>query len=222
MSEPIRFEGVSKSYGDVVALDDVDLELRPGEIHCLAGPNGSGKTTLLDLLLGLTRPTSGTVTVPDVPLGCSFQSPTFYPGLTVTENLDVFARLSGCPDDEWRERLLGVFGLDRVAGQLAGTLSGGWQKKLDLALGFLKRPAYLLLDEPFSELDDASKRRLLDFLSEFRTADRTVLVVTHHVSRFEAILDRLTVFDGGEIRYDDALGPDELAHERYLDVLGLE
>lgn len=222
MTEPIRFEGVSKSYGDVVALDDVDLELRPGEVHCLAGPNGSGKTTLLDLLLGLTRPTSGTVTVPDVPLGCSFQSPTFYPGLTVTENLDVFARLSGCPDDGWRERLLGVFGLDRVAGQLAGTLSGGWQKKLDLALGFLKRPAYLLLDEPFSELDDASKRRLLDFLSEFRTEDRTVLVVTHHVSRFEAILDRLTVFDGGEIRYDDALGPDELAHERYLDVLGLE
>ena len=154
MTEPIRFEGVSKSYGDVVALSGVDLELRPGEIHCLVGPNGSGKTTLLDILLGLTRPTSGTVTVPDVPIGCSFQSPTVYPGLTVTENLDVFARLSGCPDEGWRERLLDVFGLDRVAEQPAGTLSGGWQQKLDLALGFLKRPAYLLLDEPCSELDD--------------------------------------------------------------------
>lgn len=222
MTEPIRFDGVSKSYGDVVALSGVDLELRPGEVHCLVGPNGSGKTTLLDLLLGLTRPTSGTVTVPDVPLGCSFQSPTFYPGLTVTENLDVFARLSGCPNGDWRERLLDVFGLDSVAGQLAGTLSGGWQKKLDLALGFLKRPAYLLLDEPFSELDDASKRRLLDFLEVFCTDDRSVLVVTHHVRRFEDIVDRLTVFDGGQVRYDGAVGPDENAHDRYLDVLGLE
>ncbi|MBX0288195.1 ABC transporter ATP-binding protein [Halomicroarcula sp. F28] len=222
MSEPIRFDGVNKSYGDVVALEDVDLELQPGEVHCLVGPNGSGKTTLLDLLLGLTRPTSGTVTVPDVPIGCSFQSPTFYPGLTVTENLDVFARLSGCPDDAWRERLLDVFGLDRVAGQLAGTLSGGWQKKLDLALGFLKRPTYLLLDEPFSELDDASKRRLLDFLADFCTEDRTVLVVTHHVGRFEAIVDRLTVFEDGQVRYDGAVGHDENAHDRYLDVLGLE
>jgi ABC-2 type transport system ATP-binding protein len=222
MTEPIRFEGVSKSYGDVVALDDVDLELRPGEVHCLVGPNGSGKTTLLDLLLGLTRPTTGAVTVPDVPLGCSFQSPTFYPGLTVTENLDVFARLSGCPDDAWRERLLDVFGLGRVASQLAGTLSGGWQQKLDLALGFLKRPAYLLLDEPFSELDDASKRRLLDFLETFRTDDRTVLVVTHHVRRFGDIVDRLTVFDGGQVRYDGAVGPEETAHDRYLRVLGLD
>jgi len=115
-----------------------------------------------------------------------------------------------------------VFGLDRVAGQLAGTLSGGWQKKLDLALGFLKRPDYLLLDEPFSELDDASKRRLLTFLTEFCTDDRTVLVVTHHVRRFEDIVDRLTVFDGGQVRYDGAVGPYELAHDRYLDVLGLE
>lgn len=221
MTEPIRFDGVSKSYGDVVALDGVDLELRPGEVHCLVGPNGSGKTTLLDLLLGLTRPTSGTVTVPDVPLGCSFQSPTFYPGLTVTENLGVFARVSGCPDEAWRERLLDVFGLGQVAGQLAGTLSGGWQKKLDLALGFLKRPAYLLLDEPFSQLDDASKRRLLDFLADFCTDDRSVLVVTHHIRRFEDIVDRLTVFEDGRVRYDGAVGPDELAHDRYLDVLGL-
>ena len=222
MTEPIRFEGVSKSYGDVVALDGVDLELRPGDVHCLVGPNGSGKTTLLDLLLGLTRPTSGTVTVPDVPVGCSFQSPTFYPGLTVTENLDVFARLSGCPGEAWRERLLDVFGLGQVAGQLAGTLSGGWQKKLDLALGSLKRPAYLLLDEPCSQLDDASKRRLLEFLAAFCTEDRSVVVVTHHVRRFEDVVDRLTVFDGGQVRYDGAVGPDELAHDRYLDVLGLE
>jgi len=217
VAEQIRFDGVSKSYGDVVALDGIDLTIRRGEVHCLVGPNGSGKTTLLDLLLGLERPTAGTVTVPDVPIGCSFQSPTFYPGLTVAENLDVFARLSGCPDEAWRERLVDLFELDRVGDQLAGTLSGGWAKKVDLALGLLKRPTYLLLDEPFGDLDDASKRRLLDFLSGYCEGDRSVLVVTHHVSRFEAIVDRLTVFDGGRIRDDGAV--DGTAHDRYLEVL---
>ena len=221
MADRVRFDGVTKTYGDVVALNSVDLTIRRGEVHCLVGPNGSGKTTLLDLLLGLARPTSGTVTVPDVPIGCGFQSPTFYPGLTVTENLDVFARLSGCPDAEWRGELRDVFGLDSVGDQLAGTLSGGWAKKLDLALAFLKRPTYLLLDEPFGDLDDASKRRLLAFLDGYCTDERTALVVTHHVSRFEDIVDRLTVFDDGEIRYDGAVGPDETAHDRYLSTLGL-
>jgi len=221
VADPIRFEGVSKSYGDVQALESVDLTVQPGEVHCLVGPNGSGKTTLLDLLLGLTRPTRGTVTVPSVPIGCSFQSPTFYPGLTVTENLDVFARLSGCPDAQWRERLLDVFGLDRVSGQVAGTLSGGWQKKLDLSLGFLKRPTYLLLDEPFGDLDDASKRQLLAFLETYCADDRTVLVVTHHLRRFEGFVDRLTVFDNGTIRYDGPVDADETAHDRYLQALDL-
>ena len=219
MPEPIRFEDVSKRYGDVTALESVDLTVRPGECHCLVGPNGSGKTTLLDLLLGLTRPTSGTVRVPAVSLGCSFQSPTFYPGLTVAENLDVFGRLSGCPGPEWRGRLTDVFGLDRVSHQLAGTLSGGWQQKLDLALGFLKRPTYAVLDEPFDELDDVSQRRLRAFLGEYCTDGRTVLIVTHHVEAFDGLVDRLTVFDRGEVRYDGPVDADVGAHEQYRSIV---
>jgi len=219
VADPIRFEDVSKRYGDVTALSAVDLTVEPGQVHCLVGPNGSGKTTLLDLLLGLTRPTSGSITVPDVPMGCSFQSPTFYPGLSVRENLDVFARLSGCPGEAWRERLVDVFDLDHVGGQLAGTLSGGWQKKLDLTLGLLNRPTYLLLDEPFGDLDDVAQRRLQGFLTDYCDADRTILVVTHRVSAFEAIVDRLTVFDDGEIRYDGAIGPATTAHEQYMSSL---
>lgn len=219
MVEPIRLASVTKRYGDVTALDSVDLTVDPGAVHCLVGPNGSGKTTLLDLLLGLTRPTSGAVSIPDESVGCSFQSPTFYPGLSVRENLDVFARLSGCPDAAWRERLLDVFGLDSVTGQLAGTLSGGWQKKLDLALGFLKRPTYLLLDEPFGDLDDVARRDLQAFLSTYCTDDRTVLVVTHHVAAFEDIVDRLTVFEDGRIRHDGVVDGETTAHEQYLRAL---
>ncbi|MFB6309496.1 MAG: ATP-binding cassette domain-containing protein [Haloarculaceae archaeon] len=216
-AEPITFRGVTKRYGDVTALDAVDLEIRPDEIHCLVGPNGSGKTTLFDLLLGLTRPTAGRVERSGATLGCSFQTPTFYPDLTVRENLTVFARLTHAPDDGWRETVTEEFRLDRVAGRLAGTLSGGWQKKLDLALAFLERPAYAVLDEPLDDLDDISKRRLRAFLDDYRDVGG-VLVATHHVGAFEPILDRLTVIDDGTILYD---GPVEegTAHERYLDLV---
>jgi ABC-2 type transport system ATP-binding protein len=220
--DPIHLVDVSKRYGDVTALDSVNLTVEPGEVHCLVGPNGSGKTTLLDLLLGLTRPTSGTVTVPDVPVGCSFQSPTFYPGLSVRENLDVFARLSGCPGEGWRAALVDVFDLGHVEDQLAGTLSGGWQKKLDLALGLLKRPTYLLLDEPFSDLDDVAQHRLRTLLTDYCDDDRTILVVTHRVSAFEDIVDRLTVFESGEIRYDGPLDGETTAREQYMTTLGLD
>jgi len=218
---PIRFDGVSKRYGEVTALDSVDLTVDPGQVHCLVGPNGSGKTTLLDLLLGLTRPTSGAITVPDVPIGCSFQSPTFYPGLSVRENLDVFARLSGCPSQQWRDRLVDVFDLGHVEGQLAGTLSGGWQKKLDLALGLLKRPTYLLLDEPFSDLDDVVQHQLQQFLTGYCDGGRTILVVTHRVSAFENIIDRLTVFEHGRIQFDGPIDGGTTAHEQYMASLGV-
>lgn len=219
MPEPIRFTDVTKRYGDVIAVESVDLTIRPGECHCLVGPNGSGKTTLLDLLLGLTRPTSGTVDVPAVSVGCSFQTPTFYPGLTVAENLDVFGRLSGCPSPAWREQLVDLLGLNRVDHQLAGTLSGGWQQKLDLALGFLKRPTYAVLDEPLNDLDDVSKRRLRGFLDDYCTDDRTVLVVTHHVEAFDGLVDRLTVFDRGEVLYDGPVEAETGPHEQYLSVV---
>lgn len=219
MSEPIRLSGVTKRYDDVTALSEVDLTIRTGECHCLVGPNGSGKTTMLDLVLGLTRPTTGTVDVPSDTVGCSFQTPTFYPGLTVEENLDVFASLSGCPSSAWREQIIDVLGLDRVAHQLAGTLSGGWQKKLDLALGFLKQPTYLLLDEPLNDLDDVSQRRLREFLDEYCTDDRAVVIVTHHVGAFEGLVDRLTVFVSGEIRYDGSIDAATDPQAQYLAAL---
>ena len=217
MPDPLRLSGVTKRYGAVTALEAVDLTIRPGECHCLVGPNGSGKTTLLDLLLGLTRPTNGTVSVPDGTLvGAGFQTPTLYPGLTVRENLDVFARLSGCPDAAWRAKVVETLGLEQVRTQVAGTLSGGWQKKLDLALALLKRPPYVLLDEPCADLDDVSRRRFLDFLDEYCTADRTVLIVTHDLTAFGSLVDRLTVVDRGRIRHDGPPEPSRSPHEQYL------
>lgn len=222
MVEPIRVRDLTKTYGDVVALSSVDLTVEPGTVHGLVGPNGSGKTTLLDVLLELTPPTAGTVSVPDVPVGCSFQSPNFYSGLTVAENLEVFRRMVGYQDDAREQRLWDVFDLHRVSSQLAGNLSGGWQKKLDLALAVRKQPTYLLLDEPFNELDDASLGRLQTFLADYRDTDRAILVVTHQADTLDEIVDRLTVLERGSVRYDGAVDPDSSVSEQYLRHIELE
>jgi ABC-2 type transport system ATP-binding protein len=194
-------EGVRKTYGDVEALADVSLQLGDGEFHCLLGPNGSGKTTLFRLLLGLTNPTDGSVSPPDS-VGCGFQRPNFYPELTARENIDVFASLVGAVDGEWRRRLVSELRLGRALDRTAADLSGGFARKLDLALALLKRPEYLLLDEPLGALDDISKERLLAFLDEYAAAGRTVVVSTHHVGDFEPYLDRVTVMHDGRVLLD--------------------
>ena len=197
----IELDGVRKEYGDVVAVQDLTLSVGGGQFHCLIGPNGSGKTTVFRLLLGLARPTAGTLSVEGGTVGCGFQRPNFYPDLTVRENLQVFAGLVGSPSREWRETVVDELRLRRAMDRPAHDLSGGFARKLDLALALLKRPDYLLLDEPLAALDDVSKERLLDFLSSYAD-DATVLVSTHHVGDFEPHTDRLTVMHEGTVVLD--------------------
>ncbi|MFT4922136.1 MAG: ABC-2 type transport system ATP-binding protein [Haloarculaceae archaeon] len=220
----LGLDAVRKEYGSVVAVDGVSLEIGEGQFHCLIGPNGSGKTTIFRLLLGLTRPTSGTVTVPDETIGCGFQRPNFYPGLTVRENIDVFASLVGAPDDQWRERLVSQLRLARALDRPAADLSGGFARKLDLALALLKRPSYLLLDEPLGALDDVTTERLLSFLAEYVASDATILVSTHQVADFEQYLDRVTVVDDGEVILDRDpgtldLGSRDSLQEYYVEMV---
>lgn len=195
-------DSVRKEYGSVVAVEDLSLAIDQGTFHCLIGPNGSGKTTIFRLLLGLTNPTSGTVSVPDGTVGCGFQRPNFYSGLTVRENIDVFAGLVGVPGDGWREQLISQLRLTKALDRPAADLSGGFARKLDLALALLQRPSYLLLDEPLGALDDVTAERLLSFLSDYTAGGATVLVSTHHVGDFEPYLDRVTVVDDGSVILD--------------------
>jgi len=213
----LAVERVSKDYGTVLALDDVSLSVDPGELHCLAGPNGSGKSTLFRVFLGLTSPTSGEVArPPSGQLGTSFQEPAFYPSLTVGENIEVFRGLAGNPDLEWVRRVVRVFNLPKVIERRAGDLSGGYSKQLDLALGLLNEPEYLLLDEPLTDLDDVTTESLLSFLESYADAGNAVLVSSHRIAEFAATLDRLTVMDGGRVVYDerreaiDGVGPKQI------------
>lgn len=200
----LEVQDVSKDYGPVVALEQVNLSVRPGELHCLAGPNGSGKSTLIRILLGLTRPSSGTVRRPDSgQIGTSFQEPAFYGSLTVGENLDVFRALAGDPELEWVKRVIDVFDLSTVLHRKAADLSGGYSKQLDLALSLLNEPRYLLLDEPLTDLDDVTTESLLSFLESYAEAGNAVVVSSHRIAEFAPTLDRLTVMDGGRVIFDE-------------------
>ena len=225
---PLAVEAVTKRYGDVLALDGCSLELEATGLHCLLGPNGSGKTTLIRLLLGLERPTSGTVSRGDVAVGTGFQQPSFYPSLTVRENLAVFGQFHDDGGEAWREELLDGLGLRPALDRRAGDLSGGFARKLDLALAFQARPAVVVLDEPLSGLDDVSRERLLEFLRAYAADGNAILVSTHRITTFAPHLDRLTVLHDGSVvldrpRADLAVDDPETLQQRYVDlVLGRE
>ncbi|MFC5134714.1 MULTISPECIES: ABC transporter ATP-binding protein [Haloferacaceae] len=198
-SDPIvRFQDVSKRFGPVTALDGIDCRFDRGEIHGVVGPNGSGKTTLFEILLRLRHPTAGTVTAPSpADIGYSFQEPQFYPGLTAGENLSVFARLHGDVDPEWRRSVTDRLRLDRVRHQRAAALSGGFRKKLDVAIALVSRPELLVLDEPLAGIDQLSRERVLELIVEHAEDGGTVLVSSHDRERVDPILDSsLALYDG--------------------------
>ena len=190
------------SFGGVAALRGVDLTVERGDLHCLTGPNGSGKTTLLSVLLGLRRLDGGTVERRPPSVGCSFQRPSVYPGLTVAENLRVFAAFGDASED-WLARLRSALGLDAVADRRVNRLSGGYRVLLDVALAFVGQPASVLLDEPLRSLDDRARDRLVAFLAEYHSPARTVLVSTHRLEPFEPGFDRVTVLEDGEVVLDE-------------------
>ncbi len=195
---PLTLHDVTKRYGSLIALRDVTFEVAPGEFHCLVGPNGSGKTTLGKIAAGLTRPTSGDVIRPDRSVGFGFQNPRFYPDLSVRENVQVFCETADVsPESEWVRTILSTLRLTQVAHQVGAELSGGFKKKLDLAITLLDAPPYLWLDEPLTDIDDVSVRRVVSLLDRYASAGGGVVVSTHNVAAFEETLTHLTAFLDG-------------------------
>ena len=215
MSDGFAVEGVTKHYDGVTALSGVSVDVEVGSFHGLVGPNGSGKTTLFHLLSGLARPTGGRVRRPPVPVGVGFQVPRFYPDLTVRENLSVFRSFAADPPSaDWTETLLEELRLDPAAHRKASDLSGGFRTKLDLALAMVKRPTFLLLDEPLTDVDDHSRRRIISFLSTYPGEDRCVVVSTHNVEAFGPAFDRVTVLVDGTVAFDGPAEDDAIAQYR--------
>ena len=195
----LRLEGISKSYRGVTALDEVSLVVKPGDVQLLVGPNASGKTTLGRVAVGLTDPDRGEIDGPVDGLGYAFQDPRYYPSLTVEEHLRTVRAIQGSERvaPEWSQALAEALRLDRVAHQPAAELSGGFQKKLDIAIGLLARPRYVWLDEPLADLDELSVDRIVRLVEAYREAGGAVIIGTHHPQAFLEVATQVTLFRDG-------------------------
>ncbi|QBB72728.1 ABC transporter ATP-binding protein [Pseudolysobacter antarcticus] len=214
--------GLTRRFGDVIAVDNLDLTVERAQVYGFLGPNGSGKSTTIRMLCGLLLPSSGEIEVLGykIPqqaealkrrIGYMTQKFSLYDDLTVFENLDFVAAVHELTRANARTRiaeLLKVYWLEELRGQLAGTLSGGQKQRLALAAAVLHKPELLLLDEPTSAVDPQSRREFWDSLFALVDAGTTILVSTHYMDEAERC-HRLAILDRGRLVADGA--PRELA-----------
>jgi len=232
----IEVRKLTKTFGLNPVLRGLDLDVPRGQFLTLLGPNGSGKTTLLRILAALARPTSGTVRIGgwDLPaeaefvraqLGVVSHQPLLYDTLTAEENLLFFARLYHLPPESRRERvaeMLERVGLARRARDVVQTYSRGMLQRLAIARAILHNPAILLLDEPYTGLDQDAAAVLDDLLRQVATEGRTVIMTTHDLRRGHALADRIAILSRGRIAFDAPcreIDPEALP-ALYADVTG--
>jgi ABC-2 type transport system ATP-binding protein len=203
----LEVDGLSKSFGERVALRDVSLDVQPGELLAVLGPNGAGKTTLLSILAGITRPDSGRIERDDGQLGWVPQQAGLYHRLTVEENLRLFGHLEGVADlDGTVDRMLKQTGLEERRQDPVSSLSGGNQQRINIAIGLLGDPSVLLLDEPSSGLDPSQRVRLWEFVAGLAVGGTTVIYSTHQIEEASHYGDRLVVLADGETIFDGSFG----------------
>ena len=208
-----RLDHVTRRFGDVTALDDVSLDIRPGQIVGMLGPNGAGKSTLLSLVQGLRRASSGTVELfggsPQdarnrLLLGCTPQATALPETLKVGEVVDFVGAHFQSPVP--RAELLAEFGLTELARKQTGALSGGQKRRLSVALAFVGRPRLVLLDEPTTGLDVDARRVLWDAIRSQHDRGATVVITSHYLEEIEQLAERVVVIDRGRVLEDDSLG----------------
>ena len=210
--EAIRTVNLSKKYKDITAVDRLNLSIEKGELFALLGVNGAGKTTTIKMLCGLARPTSGdaflsghsvvseTAAVKRV-IGVSPQETAVAPGLTALENLRLMAGVHGFSKEKQNKKideLAAAFDLGGVLGKRAGKLSGGWQRRLSLAMALIGEPEILFLDEPTLGLDVIARAELWDVIRALK-GRVTVILTTHYMEEAEALSDRIAVMKSGRV-----------------------
>ena len=214
LTAAVRGRGIIKCFGDVVALDRIDLNVPPGQIHGLVGPNSAGKTTLLGLLLGLAVADEGRLEILGTPVGRALATPEgvagfvdgpgLYPALTARQNLAALARLrrrdvriTGRDDDV--ASALDQVGLTDVADDKVRGFSLGMRQRLGLAAALLAKPRLLVLDEPSNGLDPAGKRHIRGVLSRLAADGTAVVLSSHRMDDLEALCSEVTILAAGRV-----------------------
>ncbi|MGV9856275.1 ABC transporter ATP-binding protein [Streptomyces sp. NPDC003442] len=212
----IRARGITKSFGDVVALDGIDLEVTQGQIHGLVGPNGAGKTTLLGLLLGLAVADGGRLEVLGTPVERALDAPdgvagfvdgpALYPSLTPRRNLAALAALRGHDaHTAGIDDVLAEVGLTDVADDRTRGFSLGMRQRLGLAAALLTRPRLLVLDEPSNGLDPAGKKHVHGVLNRLAADGTAVVLSSHNMDDLEALCSEVTILAAGRVVFSGPL-----------------
>lgn len=210
--DAIVTKNLRKEYRDVVALEGLDLTVAQGELFSLLGVNGAGKSTTIRMLCGLTAPTGGNAWLNGKSIltdraaiksiiALSPQETAVAPGLTVRENLALMAGLHGFSREKCAHRveeMLVQFDLSGIAGKKAGRLSGGWQRRLSIAMALISAPEILFLDEPTLGLDVLARRELWDTIRTLK-GTVTIILTTHYMEEAEALSDRVGILKDGRL-----------------------
>jgi len=208
----IKTDKLTKKYGTKTAVDSLDLEIGKGELFGLLGVNGAGKTTTIKMLSCLVSPTSGDAEVCGHSIvhepsavkrlnGVSPQETAVAPNLTVRENLELMCGINGMPVKEQHERadrMIADFSLEEIADSRAKILSGGWCRRLSIAMAIVTDPELIFLDEPTLGLDAIARRELWKHIAGIK-GKKTIILTTHYLEEAEALCDRIAIMVGGRI-----------------------
>lgn len=210
--EAIKAEGLTKKYKDITAVDSLDLNILQGELFSLLGVNGAGKTTTIKILSCLTKPTSGDAKLLENSIitnesnvkkiiGVSPQETAVAPNLTVKENLELMCGIHGLSKEKRKaktDELAEQFDLKQILKRKAGKLSGGWQRRLSIAMALISEPKILFLDEPTLGLDVLARRELWDIINSLK-GKVTIILTTHYMEEAEALSNRIGIMKNGKL-----------------------
>ena len=205
----ITIDNVCKNYKSKKALDNVSLSIKQGELFGLLGVNGAGKTTLIKILCGLTRKTSGTITINNFNLDkeidkikeiidISPQETSVANNLTVKENLEFFANIYNNNNANTINQIVDIFNLNEVLNQRAKTLSGGYKRRLSIAIALISKPKILFLDEPTLGLDVFARRELWNIIKKLQK-NITIILTSHYLEEIENLCDRVAILSNGKL-----------------------
>ena len=205
----ITIDNVCKNYKTKKALDNVSLSIKQGELFGLLGVNGAGKTTLIKILCGLTRKTSGTITINNFNLDkeidkikeiidISPQETSVANNLTVKENLEFFANIYNTNDANTINEIVYIFNLNEVLNQRAKTLSGGYKRRLSIAIALISKPKILFLDEPTLGLDVFARRELWNIIKKLQK-NITIILTSHHLEEIENLCNKVAILSNGKL-----------------------
>ncbi len=212
--EIITINNVCKNFKTKKALDNVSLQIKQGELFGLLGVNGAGKTTLIKILCGLTKKTSGNITISGFNLDkdidkikqivdISPQETSVANNLTVKENLKFFANIYNS-DDTVIDQVVDVFKLNDVLNQIAKTLSGGYKRRLSIAIALISKPQILFLDEPTLGLDVFARRELWGIIKKLKN-NVTIILTSHYLEEIENLCDRVAILSKGKLLHTDTI-----------------